>query len=160
MQKNILEKKENDVSELVEKFKKAASVVSFSYQGLSVDKFMKLRRQLREQKIECHVFKNNISRRAAAALGQEKFSESLVGVKALAISYGDAVAPAKIIFDLAKEFKQIKLSTGLVEGHYADEAGIAQLATLPSREVLLAQLAFGLLGPVYQLSFSLGSIEK
>ncbi|MDR2822640.1 MAG: 50S ribosomal protein L10 [Acholeplasmatales bacterium] len=160
MNKNVLEKKQKDVELLTEKLKRAKTVVSFDYPGLTVDAFMKLRRKLREAKVEVTVFKNNISRRASVNIGQNEFGDSLVGAKALAISYDDVVAPAKIVYDFQKENKAVKLQTGIVEGHFASVSEIEALATIPSRETLLAQLAYSLQAPLYQLAFCLDKIEK
>ncbi|MCK9235497.1 MAG: 50S ribosomal protein L10 [Acholeplasmataceae bacterium] len=160
MERPIIERKKEAVSNLAEKFKKATTVVAFEYPGLTVAQFTKLRTQLREANCEVTVYKNNISRRASIAAGQEDFAEAFIGAKALAISYEDAVAPAKIIYDFAKEHKVVALSAGIVEGKYADLDVLKSLATLPSRETLLTMLAVGLLTPVRELAVGLNMISE
>lgn len=160
MPKAIIEKKIEQVRVLSEKLQESATVVAFDYPGLSVDKFTHLRNQLREAGCELTVYKNNISRRASIAAGYSALADSLVGAKALAISYTDVVAPAKIIFDFAKENKVVKIHAGIIEGKVADATQIIALATLPSRETLLTQLAVGLLQPVRELAVGLHMISS
>lgn len=89
MQKAVIERKADAVRELSEKLGRATTVVSFDYPGLTVASFTKLRSQLRNAGCEVTVFKNNISRRASIAAGYEALADSLVGPKALAISYDE-----------------------------------------------------------------------
>ena len=102
MQKVILERKAEAVRDLTEKLGRATTVIAFDYPGLTVESFTKLRHQLREAGCDITVYKNNISRRASIAAGFGDLADSLVGAKALAISYSDVVAPAKIVFDFCE----------------------------------------------------------
>ena len=160
MQKAIIERKAEAVRELSEKLGRATTVVAFDYPGLTVDQFTKLRNQLREARCEVRVYKNNISKRASIAAGYEALANELVGGKALAISYDDVVAPAKIIYDFAKDNKVVKIQAGIVEGKFADLAQISALATLPSRETLLTMLAVGMLTPIRELAIGLNMISS
>lgn len=160
MQRAIIERKAEAVRELTEKLGRAVTVVAFDYPGLTVEQFTKLRSQLREAGCDVTVFKNNISRRASIAAGYDVFANELVGGKALAISYEDVVAPAKIIYDFAKDNKVVKLQAGIVEGKFADLAQLSALATLPSRETLLTMLAVGMLTPVRELAIGLNMISS
>jgi large subunit ribosomal protein L10 len=160
MQKTVLERKAQAVRILQEKLEKAVTVVSFDYPGLSVAEFTKLRSALRKANCEVTVYKNNISRRASVAAGFEAFADTLVGAKALAISYDDVVAPAKIVYDFAKENKIVQLQSGVIEGKFASVAQVSELATLPSRETLLTMLAVGLLTPIRELAVGLNMISN
>lgn len=160
MQKAILERKVESVRELTEKLGRATTVVAFDYPGLTVEAFTKLRHQLREAGCDVTVYKNNISRRASIAAGYGALADSLVGAKALAISYSDVVAPAKILFDFAKENKVVQIQAGIVEGKVVGIEGINALATLPSRETLLTMLAVGMLTPVRELAVGLNMISN
>ena len=160
MQKEVIEKKIKEVELLTEKLKKATAVLSFDYPGLTVEAFTGLRRNLRAAGVEVTVYKNNISRRASAAIKQEKFGDSLVGARALAISYSDPVAPARIVFEFAKTNKMVKLQTGIVEGHFQTASEMEKIAQIPSRETLLTQIAAGLMAPLFQLAYILDKIEK
>ena len=160
MQKAVIERKADAVRELSEKLGRATTVVSFDYPGLTVASFTKLRSQLRNAGCEVTVFKNNISRRASIAAGYEALADSLVGPKALAISYDDVVAPAKIIYDFAKENKVVTIGSGIVEGRVVGVEQINELATLPSREKMLTMLAVGMLTPVRELAIGLDMISS
>ena len=155
-----IEKKILAVEELTAKFKEAKTIVSFDYPGLTVENFMKLRKQLRAAGCEAKVYKNNISRRAAEKAGFNGLCDTLVGAKAIAISYDDVVAPAKIIYEFSKANKQVVIHSGVIEGSVVGVDGIMALATLPSREGLLTQLAVGLLTPIRELAVGLNMIEK
>lgn len=160
MQKTILERKAQAVRDLTEKLGRATTVVSFDYPGLTVERFTVLRTQLREAGCEVTVYKNNISRRASIAAGFGEIAEQLVGGKALAISYSDVVAPAKIIYDFAKENKVVRIGSGIVEGKVVSVEAINALATLPSRETLLTMLAVGMLTPIRELAIGLNMISS
>lgn len=160
MLKESIERKAAAVRELSEKLGRATTVVAFDYHGLSVDQFTKLRSQLREASCEVTVYKNNITKRASIAAGYEGLADTFVGAKALAISYDDVVAPAKIIYDFAKESKIVKLAGGIVEGRVANLDMLNELATLPSRETMLTMLAVGLLTPIRELAIGLNMISS
>jgi large subunit ribosomal protein L10 len=160
MQKAIIERKAEAVRELSEKLGRAATVVAFDYPGLTVEQFTQLRGQLREAGCEVTVYKNNISRRASIAAGYGELADSLVGAKALALSYDDVVAPAKIVYEFAKNNKVVTIHAGIVEGKVVDVSQINALATLPSRETLLTMLAVGMLTPIRELAIGLNMISS
>ncbi len=160
MQRAIIERKAEAVRELSEKLGRATTVVAFDYPGLTVEQFTQLRGQLREAGCEVTVYKNNISRRASIAAGYGALADSLVGAKALALSYGDVVAPAKIVYEFAKNNKVVTIHAGIVEGKVVDVTQINALATLPSRETLLTMLAVGMLTPVRELAIGLNMISS
>ena len=160
MQKASIERKAEAVRELTDKLGRAATVVAFDYPGLTVEQFTKLRGQLREANCEVTVYKNNITRRASIAAGYEALADTFVGPKALAISYDDVVAPAKIVYDFAKENKVVQMASGIVEGKFADLDMLNELATLPSRETMLTMLAVGMLTPIRELAIGINMISE
>ncbi|MCR3906003.1 MAG: 50S ribosomal protein L10 [Tenericutes bacterium] len=160
MQKASIERKAEAVRELSEKLGRAATVVAFDYPGLTVEQFTNLRNQLREADCEVTVYKNNISRRASIAAGYDALADTLVGAKALAISYSDVVAPAKIVYDFAKTNKVVQIQAGIVEGKVVNVDVISELAMLPSRETLLTMLAVGMLTPVREIAIGLNMISS
>lgn len=160
MQKASIERKAEAVRELTDKLGRATTVVAFDYPGLTVEQFTKLRGQLREANCEVTVYKNNITRRASIAAGYEALADTFVGPKALAISYDDVVAPAKIVYEFAKENKVVQLASGIVEGKFADLDMLNELATLPSRETMLTMLAVGMLTPIRELAIGLNMISE
>ena len=160
MQKASIERKAEAVRELSEKLGRATTVVAFDYPGLTVQQFTQLRSQLREANCEITVYKNNITKRASIAAGYEGLAQTFVGAKALAISYDDVVAPAKIVYDFAKDNKVVTIAGGIVEGNIADLDVLNELATLPSRDMMLTMLAVGLLTPIKELAVGLDMISN
>lgn len=158
--KTIVANKAAEVTQVVEQIKNAKAVVSFSYQGLTVEKFMQLRRNLLKSGCTVSVIKNNISRRASTELGYNEFAESLTGPKAIVFSNADIIAPAKELFDFAKENQQVVVASGIVEGDEYPFDKLQMLATLPSRETLLTQLAAGMYGTLSQLSIGLNMLTE
>ena len=156
--KEILLQKQNEVAEVAEKFKNSAAVVAFKYQGLTVDAFQQLRREMRKDGCEIAVLKNNISRRAAKACGYD-LDEALSGPIAIAFSKEDLVAPAKHLFKAAENTK-VEVVTGVVDGDVYTFDQLKTLSQLPSYETLLTQLAAGMMGTVNQLAIGLNMLVE
>ncbi len=160
MQKESIKRKAEQVDTLTEKLSRAKTVVAFDYPGLTVEAFTKLRTELREANCEMAIYKNNISRRASIAAGYDAFADSLVGAKAIAMSFEDVVAPAKVVYEFAKDNKAVVIQAGVVEGKVASLDVINELATLPSYETMLTMLAGGLLTPIRELTVGLHMISE
>ncbi|MGL4949973.1 MAG: 50S ribosomal protein L10 [Anaeroplasmataceae bacterium] len=158
MTKDVILKKIELVNELKDKFNSSKAFISFDYQGLTVSKFMQLRNDFRNNGCEVFVLKNNISRRAAIECGYQEFADQLTGPKAIVFSVDDIIAPAKMLFEFAKENQQVKVANGVVDKEVYDYAKLEALATLPSYETLLTQVAAGMLGTVRQLAVGLNMI--
>lgn len=156
----IIKAKEVEVNNIAEKINKAKTVVAFDYQGLTVFQFETLRNSVREQGCDVAVLKNNITRRAATKAGYPDLASALVGPKALIFSEDDVVAPAKGLYEFAKENTQVKIACGVVEGQFANVDKINELATLPSKDGLLTMLAAGMLGTVSQLAIGLHQLTE
>ena len=99
-----------------------------------------MRKELREAGVEYRVVKNSILSFAAKESNLEGLQEFFKGPTAIAISSTDEVAPSKILDKYAKEFNNLELKAGVVEGNIIDVEGIKELASTPSREELLAKL--------------------
>jgi large subunit ribosomal protein L10 len=156
----IIKQKEVLVAEASQKMLDSKVVVAFDYQGLTVESFETLRKSVRVQGGEVVVLKNNISRRAASKNGHDKFAELLVGPKAILFSSKNIVEPAKALYDFAKKNNKVVVAGGIVEGADIDSAKFNELATLPSYETLLTQLAAGMLGTLSQLALGLHQIVE
>ncbi len=154
MSEKAIAKKQAKVEALVEKMKSANSFVVADYSGLTVEQVTKLRNELRENGCEMKVIKNNITRRAAEAAGYGELAEGLTGPNAVAFSHEDSVAAAKVIFEFAKENSALELKVGVVDGEFMDNDKIQQIATIPSREVLLTMFAAGLLQPIKEFAIA------
>ena len=157
--KDILLQKQNEVAELTERIKNSAAVIAFKYQGLTVEAFQQLRRDMRSNGCEVAVIKNNISRRAARECGYD-LDDAFVGPVAIVFSKDDVVAPAKVLFKAAETNKVIQVVKGVVDGDVYSFDQLETLATLPSYETLLTQLAAGMLGTVRQLAIGLNMLVE
>ena len=151
--------KEAKVAEIKEKLEKAQTVVLSSYQGLTVEEDTQLRKNLREAGIEYKVYKNTLVTRAAKELGIEGISEYLNGPVSMAFGYEDVTAPARILNDFAKDHKKLELKAGLVEGEIYDKAKLEQLASIPSKEVLIAKLLGSIKSPLSNFAYLLSAIK-
>lgn len=158
--KDSVIKKQQEVEQLAQKFSEAKTIIAFDYPGLTVDEFTKLRTLLRESGSEVKVYKNNISRRASEIAGIGELAIDLVGAKAIVMGFNDVVAPAKIVHEFAKVNKVIKIQAGVIEGKVVNADQIRDLATLPSREVLLTMLAAGMLTPVREIAIGLNMLVE
>jgi len=128
---------------------KAKSVVFADYKGISTANQTKLRRQLLAQNAEMQVAKKTLMRIAAEKLGVEKLASSaLEGQILVAFSYEDAITGAKVIKDMSKKVKELKLTGGIFENRPLNASDVQELADLPSKEVLVAKLLGTLLAPI------------
>lgn len=152
--------KEAKVAEIKEKLEKAQSVILSDYQGLKVEEDTQLRKTLREAGIEYKVYKNTLVTIAAKELGLEGIVEFLEGPVSIAFGYEDATAPARILNDFAKDHKKLELKAGIVEGQVFDKAKVEQLASIPSKEVLIAKLLGSIKSPLSNLAYLLNAIKE
>ena len=135
-----LEKKQKITEDLHERFSKSAIVVVTDYKGLDVSAMNDLRRKLREEDIEFQVAKNTLLVRAAKDTEVALIEDYFKGPSAVALSYTDPVAPAKILAQFAKDNQKLEIKGGVLKNKVLDVDAIKALAKLPSREVLLGQL--------------------
>jgi large subunit ribosomal protein L10 len=135
-----IEAKKQIVQELKERFEKSRIVIVTDYKGLDVATMTELRAQLKEARIEYQVIKNTMLRRASEGTHVEGIKGEFKGPSAIALSYDDPVAPAKILTEFAKKNDKLELKVGVLEGKVMDLSGIKALSALPSREELLAQV--------------------
>lgn len=143
-----LDIKKDKVADLKDKFAQAKTVVVTDYRGLNVAEVTKLRSKLREAGVEYKVAKNTLLKRAIEDAGLEAMDDILQGPTAIAFSYEDLVAPAQVLAKFAKEHKKLEIKGGLLEGKIISLTEVKALAELPSREVLLTQVASALQSPL------------
>lgn len=136
------------VEQIKEKIKNSPSLVLIEYQGLTVFQDTKLRNMFRANGIEYKVLKNRLLQRAFNELGYSQFDKDLEGPTAVAFGSNDLAAPAKLIGDAMKEFKKIKVKSGLADNTYLSPNDVTALASLPSKEVLIAKMLGSMLSPV------------
>ena len=152
--------KEAKVSEIKEKMEKAQGIIFAKYQGLTVEEDTELRKALREAGVEYKVYKNTLTTLAAKELGFDGIVDALEGPLSVAFGYEDPTVPAKVLNDFAKNHKKLELVAGIVQGEIFDEAKVKQLATIPSREVLIAKLLGSFKAPLSNLAYLLNAIKE
>ena len=135
-----LEAKQQITEDLHDRFARSAIIVLTDYKGLDVTTINDLRRKLRESNIEYQVVKNTLLVRAAEGTDIALIKDHFKGPSAVAISYDDPVAPAKVLTQFAKDNNKLEIKVGVLNGKVLDVQAIKALATLPSREVMLAHL--------------------
>ncbi len=156
--KQILESKQAIVAELAEKIRKAQSGVVVKYQGITVGDDTIMRKKLREANVEYVVMKNSLTGRACDEVGYGEIKEHLTGMNAIAISYTDPVAPAKILKEYAEKIETFEIRAGFLEGKVIDQATVNELADIPSREVLLSRFLGSIQSPISGFARALQAI--
>ena len=135
----------DEISELIDG---AATVVLADYRGLTVAEDTDLRRQLREAGVTYKVYKNSMMNFAFKDTEFADLSQHLAGPTAIAVCKEDATAAARILAKFAKDAEALEIKAGVVEGVYYDAAGIGTIASIPSRDELLATLLGSLKSPM------------
>ena len=154
----ILEQKKAAVATLTEKMGRAASGVLVKYQGITVEDDTKLRAALRKAGVEYTVLKNSLIGRAADEAGFGELKSELTGMNAIALSYDDPVAPAKILKEYAEKIETFELRGGFLEGSVVGVDTIKELANIPAKEVLIARMLGSLQGPIQGLAVALQAV--
>lgn len=140
--------KTSTIDEIKDNFDGAQGVVVVNYSGLTVEQDTQLRKQLREAGVVYKVYKNTLVKRVVAGTEFEPIADTLEGTNAIAFCKTDATAPARILANFAKTADALELKCGVVEGTFYDAAGIATIATIPSREELLSKLLGSMQSPI------------
>ena len=135
-----IEEKKQIAEDLRDRFSKSAIIVLTDYKGLDVAAMNDLRRKLRAEEIEYQVVKNSILIRASADNDGDLIKDFFKGPSAVALSYDDPIAPAKVLAQFAKDHEKLEIKVGVMNGKVLDATAIKALAQLPAREVLLGQL--------------------
>jgi len=133
------EEKAKLVAEMSERLKKAQATFVVEYQGLNVEAITRVRTELRKKHAEFQVVKNRLLKISARDTGTEAIKDHLVGPCAIAITYDDVVAPAKVLVEQSKKLEKLKIRIGQIGGKAIDLEAIKRLSELPGREVLLAR---------------------
>ena len=152
--------KEKVVKVLQEKFSEAETVVLTDYRGLDTTAMNELRRQLREVSVEYRVVKNTLMLRASAGNDVGLLKDYFAGPSAVALSYEDPVAPAKVLVKFSKDHTALEIKAGVLGGKVVGVEDIKQLARLPSREDLLSQLLSVFNGPARSFVTVLSAVPR
>jgi large subunit ribosomal protein L10 len=140
--------KEQLVEEIKDRFNGSQAVLLADYRGLSVKELQQLRVKLREAGAELTVYKNSLTEIAMRELALPSLADYLAGPTAFVFVTEDPVAPAKALTTFAKEHKALELKGGLVENQVVSSDDVKAIATLPSREELIAKLLGTMLNPI------------
>lgn len=131
-----------------EKIQEAKSVVFVKFNGLTVAEDTELRREFRKNNVEYKVYKNTLIRYAFHDLGITDFDEDLNGPTSVAFG-ADETGASKVIIDAVKKYEnKVSVKSAYVDGGRVDEAGVKALASMPSKEELIAKMLGSLQAPI------------
>lgn len=150
--------KEETVATLVAKLRRSPSLYVTDFTGLNVARLTLLRRRLRAAGVEYVVVKNTLALRAFGEAQVAGLESHFAGPTGLVLAGADPVAAAKVLSDFAKEFEKPSVKAGLVDGKSISPAQVKQLAALPSKTELLAQLGGVLQAPMVTFVSSLNGL--
>lgn len=155
-----LDVKRQSVEEITQNFKDAESAVVVDYRGLDVAEITALRKELRDNGINYKVYKNTMVRRAVADVELEGLNDILVGPTAIAFGKEDVVAPARILYDFAKDHKELEIKGGVIQGEVAAVEQLKELSTLPDHDGLISMLLSVLQAPIRNLAYATKAIAE
>ena len=136
---------------------KAQTLVMAEYRGITVADMTKQRNEARSKGVNLSVLKNTLARRAVAGSQFEVIGDQMTGPLIYGFSV-DAVAAAKVVADFAKTNDKLVIRGGAFAGKALDINGVKQLASIPSKEVLLAQICGLLMSPISRTAVVLGAL--
>ncbi|MDR1816557.1 MAG: 50S ribosomal protein L10 [Clostridiales Family XIII bacterium] len=146
-----LQESEAVVAEIKGKLEGASSVVVIDYIGTTVEQASAMRNKLREAGVDYKVYKNTLMKRAIAGTANEQLADVLDGPSAFAFGAEDATAPARVLDGVMKEYKKMSFKAGIVDGTFYDAEGIKQIATIPSRDILIGRFLGSIQSPIGKL---------
>ncbi len=155
-----IEAKKQFVQQLQDRMNKSKVVILTDYKGLDVAAMTDLRSKLREVNVEYEVVKNTMLRRAAEGTDVAVIADQFVGPSAIALSFDDPVAPAKVLTDFAKANDKFEIKIGVLNGQVMDLSSIKALSSLPSREELLAQVLSAMIAVPTSLVQALNDVPR
>ena len=152
-----LQKKEAVVAEVAKQVSTAQAIVLAENRGMPVSDMTQLRAKARASGVYFRVVKNTLVRRAVVGTPFEKLSDQMVGPLTYGIG-GDPVAVAKVLNDFAKGYEKLVIMAGAMPGHVMSAKDVAALASLPSRDELLAKLMGTMQAPVAKFVRTLNEV--
>jgi large subunit ribosomal protein L10 len=147
----LAQEKEQSVKELTELFGSAAASYVLSYQGTTCEQLTQFRRELKPTGASFSIVKNTLAKRALSGSSASELSSEFIGPVAVVWAKEDVVSPAKIIAKHSKSVETISVKAGVFEGKVISKEEVGNIATLPSREELLAKLLYLMNAPATQL---------
>jgi len=154
----ILEQKKALVEDLAEKLGRCVSGVLVKYEGINVEQDTAMRAALRKAGVEYKVIKNTLIGKACEKNGFDALKSELDGMNAIAISFDDAIAPAKILKEYAEKVETFEIRGGILEGAVVDAKTVNELAEIPPKETLIAKFLGSIQSPLYNLAYALQAV--
>lgn len=139
------------VEEITEILQNASGVFVTDYKGLNVEKLSDLRAKCREDAVHYVVVKNTLARIAARNAGYKELETSFRGPSAIAYSYDDPSAPARVVSEFAKKTEKPTIKVSLFEGVFYGPEKVEAIASLPSKQELIAKVVYGFNSPIQGL---------
>ncbi len=152
--------KEARVEELKKQLTSKSSVLVGDFTGMDVATATEMRQRLREASVEYRVVKNSLAKLAMEEAGFGALKEHMSGPNGFVMTDGDAAVAAKIMVEFEKTRKTPKIRVGIIDAAIVTAADVRRIAELPSREVLLAQIAAGFQAPVAGLARLLNELSR
>lgn len=148
------------VANLTERLKLSKGLVVTVNSGLTVEEVTQLRSLLFKEKVELHVAKNSLAKIAMKQCDIQGVDDLMVGPTALALAMADGIAPARVLSKFAKDHEKIKVRGGWMDGKVLTEKDIKAMASLPSREQLLAKAFGSMKAPITGLVMVLSGTQR
>lgn len=143
-----IEQKQTVIQGIVSNLEGAKSIVVVDYRGLTVEQDTVLRKSLREANVTYKVYKNSMMKFAFEGTDFAQLNGVLAGPSAIAISYDDATAGPRVLKQMSKDMKALEFKAGVVEGTLYDAEGVVKVASVPSRDELIAKLLGSFKSPI------------
>jgi large subunit ribosomal protein L10 len=157
----LKKEKEVMVDSIAQIFKEAKSVFLTDFKGLNVELIEEFRHKCRESSVGYRVIKNTLARLAAKKAGREEVVAYFEGPSAIAYSYDDPSAPARVISEFAKKAEKPTIKVSIFEGNFYGPEKVKVIASLPSKEILLGNMVRGFNGPIQSFVGNLhGILQK
>jgi len=148
----LKEKKGQMIDELASRLSRCTIAVATDYRGLTAKEMVQLRRRLTESGIEYRVIKNTLTRFAAEKAGKNQLETLLTGPVAIAFGYDDVIKPARVLREHIRSVGSVlRIKGGILGDRLLTAEDVANLAILPSKDVLLARLVGQLNAPLQAL---------
>lgn len=155
-----LEAKKNAVEEIKSLISAAKSIVLVDYKGITVEQDTALRKSLRTNNVTYKVIKNTLFKKACEQLGIEGFDAALNGTTAFAFGNDDETVAPRMVKNAMKEISNLSIKAGYYNGKAIEEKEVITLASVPSKEQLVAQLLYVLNEPVAKLARAFKAIAE
>ena len=155
----VLSEKQAIVEALAERIKNTEAGVLVDYKGITVAEDTALRTELRKEGVEYTVVKNTLTRKALDKLGMNELDSVLNGTTSLATADNDPIAPFRILSDYSKKLNErFNIKAAFMDGKVLNEAEIAEMSALPSKDALYAKVLGTMIAPITGLAVCLGQI--